>query len=224
MCLLPTLTARAQVSAPEWVQDAYRERSYPAQEWYTGFAPNQLKAGDNLGDALKALEQEAQNRLAQKIVVTIKGESEMVNTSQQRPSGGKTAEILTSDYTQVVRTATSATTVRTEVKSYHNPKTGALYAFAAVRRADLAAYYRKQIDVELGRVDATLGIAGQLATAGKKISARSKVGEAKKMLSDVAPYGNLLVAVNPAVDKRELQTARANSLQRIVEQLLIDLE
>jgi hypothetical protein len=48
--------------------------------------------------------------------------------------------------------------VKSEVKSYYEPSTGTLYALAVVRRADLAAYYQKQIDLDLNKVETALGI------------------------------------------------------------------
>ncbi|MCL2650269.1 MAG: hypothetical protein FWD60_04475 [Candidatus Azobacteroides sp.] len=218
------LAVWTQTTPPDWVQDAYRESAYPAQEWYTGFVRDRLQAGVSEAGALKALERNAQNQLAENIIVTIKGNTQVENTSRQIQNGSAHAEVTTTDYRQSVRTATMATTVRTEMKSCYDPTTNMLYAFAAARRADLAAYYQKQIDVDLGKVETAITISEQLVSAGKKMSARRKIADAKEVLGSVTFNSDLLVAVNPDVDESSLQTKRSNDLQQKVAQLLIDLE
>jgi hypothetical protein len=213
-----------QATPPMWTQDAARERNYPASEWYTGFATDRLKAGADVGKALKALERDAQNQLSESIIVTIESNTQVENTSESYESGGKRTEQITTGYKQAVKTATTATTVKNEVKSYHDATTGKLYAFAAVRRSDLAAFYRKSVNVDLNKVETALSIAEQLVAAGKKMSARRKCAEAQKTLDGVTFFRDLLTAVDAAADEEALQTARSNELTRTVEQRLIDLE
>ena len=214
----------AQTTPPSWAQDLYRERNYPTSEWYTGFVRDRLKTGADAGNALKALEKDAQNQLAETIIVTIDGSTSVDNTSYQYQSGGKNSEVITTHYQQAVKTATTATTVKTEVKSYHDQATGTLYAFAAVRRADLAAFYTKQIDVDLNKIETAIEVSEQLVAAGKKMSAHRKIEEAQKILAGVTFYRDLLIAVNAGATESDLQTKRFNNLQRTVAQLLIKLE
>jgi hypothetical protein len=223
MCGLPALLL-GQAAPPSWTQDAARERNYPASEWYTGFVTDRLKAGAEAGKALKALERDAQNQLSESIIVTIEGNTQVENTSVSQQSGGNRTEQITTGYKQAVKTATTATTVKNEVKSFHDAATGKLYAFAAVRRSDLAAFYRKSINVDLNKVETALGVAQQLVAAGKKMSARRKCGEAQKTLESVAFYRDLLTAVDADADEEAVQTERSNELVRTVEQRLIDLE
>jgi hypothetical protein len=211
-------------TAPMWTHDAYRERNYPATEWYTGFVRDQLRATVYAGEALKALERDAQNQLAESIIVNIEGFTQVENASTRVQNGNRSAEQITTDYRQAVRTATAAITVKSEVKSWHDPASGALYAFAAVRRADLAAYYPKQINNDLNRVDVALGTAGQLAAAGKKMSAFRQCGAAKETLNGVAHYQDLLTAVNAEAGEDALQSDRFAGLQRRLNQKLITLE
>ena len=219
-----SFVASAQNTPPSWTQDTARERSYPAQEWYTGFVRDLLKTGANVATMLRTLERDAQNQLAESIIVTIEGDTRMENASRQVQSGGRSAELITTDYRQAVRTATAATTVKTEVKSYHNPTTGELFAFAAVQRAELSAYYRMQINVDLNKVETAISTSDQLVAAGKKMSARRKIEEAKQILGSVTFYSDLLVAVDANSDENSLQTARSSDLMRTVQRLLIQLE
>jgi hypothetical protein len=222
--LISIASVTAQTIPPAWINDTYRYHNYPADEWYIGFMQTHIKSGDKSDDALKSLERDAQNQLAESIIVKVESTTNSETRSQQYQSESISKEIVTSDYQQAVRTATSATTVKTEMKSYYDPSTGDAYAFAAVKRSDLAAFYPKQIGLDLNKVDVVLGVAEQLVASGKKMSARRKCQEAEKTLANVAYYQDLLMAVNADASDDELQIDRSNDLQSRVSQSLIDLE
>jgi hypothetical protein len=213
-----------QATSPLWTQDEYREQNYPAGEWYTGFVRDKLKAGAEVRKTLKSLEQDAQNQLAESIIVKIEGNTKVENSSQSIQSGSSQAEVITSDYQQAVRTATKATTVKSEVKSYHEPSSGMLYAFAAVRRADLAAFYQKQIEVDLTKIETAMSLAEQLAAAGKKMSASRKCHEANTFFAGITLYQDLLIAVNTEAGENALHIERSKKLQQSIAQAIINLE
>ena len=209
---------------PDWTQSAHRQENYPAQDWYTGFAFDQLKPGANVTTAIEALKKNALNEMSERIIVTVKSTTDMTTTRQQRQSGTSNIEEITKDYRQALQTATTATTVKTEVLSYHNTATGEIYAFAAVRRTDLANFYRRQLNVDLSKAETAVAVSEQLIEAGKKISAKRKVEEAKNTLASVYSYIDLLAAVSTDSDQSELQIERTGELLRNVEQMLINLE
>ncbi|MCL2682632.1 MAG: hypothetical protein FWE63_03985 [Bacteroidales bacterium] len=215
----------AQGSLPMWTHDAVRQRDYPAREWYTGFVRDRLKADEDVGAALRNLERAAQNQLAENIIVMIESDSRLRMGSEQHQSGGQSSEVITTNYRQVITTATSATTVKTEVRSYHDPETGTLYAFATVRRSDLAAFYKRQINTDLNKVEIAIGASEQLVASGKKMDAHRRIEEAKRNLNDISYLHSLLIAVDPTVcEDNDMQTPRFNELSLTVEQLLITLQ
>ncbi len=224
LCMLLPFACLSQGVAPAWIQTAVRERNYPADEWYTGFAREKLKPNADAAIALKSLERNAQNALAESIIVTIDGHTEVENTSTQLQAGDKRAEVIATEYKQAVTAATKATTVKSEVKSWHDPQSGMLYAFAAVKRSDLAAFYKKQINLDLNKTEIGIGVSEQMVAAGKKMSARRKIEECQKILAGVSYQSDLLAAVDAEVNDDDLQTQRAKELHRNVEQLLINLE
>ncbi len=224
LLLQTALPQWAQAQTPAWIQEAYRSANYPHSEWYTGFSRSKLQQGSNVGAALKNLEKDAQNQLAESIIVNIDGETSVINTSEQIQVGSISYEQIQTGYIQAVSTATKATTVKSEVKSYHDPASNMLYAFAAVRRSDLSAYYIKQINNDLNKVDIALGTSEQLVAAGKKMSAYRQCQSVKKTLNGIAYYQDLLVAVNADADDNDKQTERTNDLHRTLTDALIRLE
>ena len=219
-----SLVAFGYANPPLWTDDGYRTNNYPADQWYTGFVRDRLVDGANVGSALSSLERVAQNQLAESIIVTIDGNTQVESSSTQWQSGTQRGEVIVTDYRQAVTTATTATTVKSDVRSYHDPATGVLYAFAAVKRSDLAAFYEKQIDIDLNKAEIAIEVSKQLVAAAKKMNAYRKVEEAKQILNKVNFYRDLLVAVNAEVGESGLQSDRGNRLRREVEKSLIDLE
>ncbi|MDR3245625.1 MAG: hypothetical protein LBT50_04260, partial [Prevotellaceae bacterium] len=100
----------------------------------------------------------------------------------------------------------------------------AVYAFSYVNKADLHDYYKKQINLDLNKVETAVSVSEQLVTAGKKMSAFRKCEEVKKLFNGIGLYQNLLVAVNSQVDDESLQITRSKELIQTIEQRLIDLE
>ena len=143
-------------------------------------------------------------------------------TTQRTVAGG--VEEITKEYNQSLQIATTATTVKTEVKTYHNTTTGEIFAFAAVRHADLAAYYRRQINMDLSKAETAVAVSEELVSMGKKMSARRKVEEARKLIMEVYSNADLLAAVSTGIDDSDMQISRAGELNRTVERMLINLE
>jgi hypothetical protein len=218
------LIVSGQEASPMWMDDLYRKTNYPTDVWYTGFAHDRLKEGADVAAALKAVELDARNRLSESIIVTVESVSQVGNSSSQTFADGRQTEVITTEYQQAIKTATSATTVHTDIESFYNPTTNDIYALAAVKRVDLRAFYIRQIDLDLNNVGMAIELSGQLVASGKKMSARRKIEEAKQMLQNVEALSNLSIAVDARIGDGELQVARAKNLRQTVEQLLIDLE
>ncbi|HQA76308.1 MAG TPA: hypothetical protein PLY32_04220 [Salinivirgaceae bacterium] len=205
---------------PLWTKDAFREESYPADTWYTGFVYTQLSEGVDISEALKGLEREAQNQMTESIMLKIESETKY----QERSTTHGGSEILSSDFKQDVRASASAIMVKSEVKSYYAPATNMAYAFAAVRRSDLADYYKSQISLNLTRVDAALVHVNQLIESGKKINAREQCKTVGTMLDSLDYYQNLLTAIDSKISNSDLQIERTDNLRHKVNQYIIDLE
>ncbi|MDR0970974.1 MAG: LPP20 family lipoprotein [Bacteroidales bacterium] len=211
-------------SIPNWTEEEWRELNYPAELYYTGFVREKLQNNISIGDALGALENSAKNQLAESIIIKIEGSTKLTDNSTQQQIGDNRSETITTQYMQAVSTATSATAVGMEIKSYYNPSNNMMYAFAFAKRSDLSAFYTQQIDLDINKVESLLSLSEQLVASGKKMQANGKCLEAQKILIDIASYQNLLTAINVGTNESALQINRINSLNKRVEKQLIELE
>ena len=221
--------AYAQGVTPDWVDGAWRDMSYPPDEWYSGFSENTLKAGANVPASLRALERDAQNKMIETIVVRISGASAVRNTSvrEQRSGGSQPASaqsVSSVDYRQEIFSSANAEVAKMTVFSYHDVTANRIYAFAAVKRSTLAAYYANMIESGLSEAERSFDLAAQSAALGKKKGAVENLSAAKKRVESIAYYGNLMMAVDPERGLERAQGERASSLLKKIAAAEVEAE
>jgi len=205
-----------QSSVPQWIDSRSRSLMFPKETYYTGDMVGNRRSNETEAQAIVRVRQGAVGDLTSGIRAHV--HSQATQNTRQDNSYNVSGEFASS--TEI---SSQADVTNVKVEHYVN-REGVIHAFAYVKRVDLIVYYTKQISVDLGKVETALGVAEQLVSAAKKMSARRKIEEAKQILNGVSFYRDLLVAVDALADESELQAKRSGSLQRTVEQRLIDLE
>ena len=215
-----SMAAWSQTNPPIWVHDVYRKINYPPEKWHAGFVQARLQAGEDAVGKLKTMERDAINQLAEGIIVTIESETQVENNSGQ--SGG--SDNAVTGIRQKVKTATSATLINLDINSHYDPETGMLYAFAAIKRSDLASYYQKQLLLDVSKAETAIEALRRYIGEGKKSSARGKIKEANRLLDDIRFYRTMLSITNAELNDKELQSGREDGLHRSLEQILSGFE
>jgi len=221
--ILPTMLiallvqfAYSQISEPLWINEAYRDRQYPSSQWYVGFSQGILKSGENVSETLKKFESDAKNRMAQSVVVNISSQSTSETARNMKQQGQDIRETIDNKYKQAIRTSTNIDIAKAEVRSYHNSKTGYIYAFAVVKKKDLADFYRSNVNSLFSFADKEFAIAEQLAEQGKKKQALDKIYTIEDSLKIVGYWASLLQAVesdNSYATKETALWQKANSVK-----------
>ena len=215
-----SIAAWTQSNPPIWVHAVYRQINYPPEKWHTGFVQDRLKANGDAGNMLKIMERDAINQLAESIIITVESETQVENTNQQRGGNDKSGSVTT-NLKQKVKTVTSATLVNLDINSYYDPETGMLYAFAAIKRSDLATWYQNQLTSDLSKLETAIAVLKKHISAGQKNSARSKIKEATHLLEDIRFYRTMISVSNTGMnDNKLLPTGREDELHRTLEQTL----
>jgi len=188
------LPAFAQDISPQWLEESWRFASHPKSEWYMGFARDKIKGQPNKKD-YEAIEKMAQSKLSENIQVHVQSATDVQTTSKQTQSGNNSSETINTDYKQAIATQSNLILAKVDVKSYFDKKSGEIYAFASVKKSDLAAFYRSKITHLFSYAEKELSIAEQLAETGKKNAALSKIQAVEDTLKNVGFWGSLLQAV-----------------------------
>jgi hypothetical protein len=214
-CLLVTLTLFGQ-TPPRWINDAWRESSYPKNVYYAAFLSEDATSRETPAQAQARMEIAVKRKVSENIRVQVRSQQIM----KEEDYG--TVESSSAYNREEIQTSSDAEIIGLKVESYYDGAKKQIYAFAYVNKAELADYYHKQINLDLSKVDMALGISEQLIASGKKISASKKCSEVKEVFNDVLYCQEILIAIG--ADKDVLQAGRSENLQRQVNQLLLNLE
>jgi hypothetical protein len=210
--LFLAISVFAQGSAPEWLDESWRASHYPKSEWYTGFAMDRAASGQPDSKAYQAVEKNAQGKLSEGIVVTVKGSSTVQTSSRQTQKG----ETTSTDYDQSIKTASNAVLAKMETYSHFDKKSGYIYGFAAVRKKDLADFYKSNINSLFSFADKEFALAEQQAEQGRKKAALDKIQAIEDSLKSVGYWGSLLQTVasgNSYAEQEKAFWQRAGSIK-----------
>jgi len=191
LLLFLAVSVFAQGLVPDWVDESWRSSHYPKSEWYTGFATDKIVGGQPDSKAYQSVEKGAQGKLSESIIVKVQGSSALQTSARQTQKG----EAISTNYDQSVKTASDAVLAKVEVKSYFDMKSGYIYGFAAVKKKDLADFYRANISSLFSFAEKEFIRLEVLAEQGKKNSAFGRIQAIEDSLKNVAYWGSLLQTV-----------------------------
>ncbi|MCL2688845.1 MAG: hypothetical protein FWE57_03220 [Chitinispirillia bacterium] len=210
--------------APQWIQESWREVSYPQKEWYTGFSQDAVPRNANVAQIIQRVENEARNRMAQGISVHISGTSQTRTTSSQTRQGEKVDETIGRDYEQLILASTNAQVVKAQTHSFHDQQNNRVFAFAAVKRSDLAAYYASLIENGLSEARREFDLSKQLAAAGDNRGAAEKTAQSRNKVQSLVPYREMLITIDPENGLKRSQRERADELLKQLTAAQIELQ
>jgi len=202
-------TAQPQQEPPCWQKEACLSASYPESQWYTGFAEGNSDMPRN------ALEQQARGKMVEKIRVDVSSHSS-VETRSKVSSG---SEEISMDFASATQISADAEVVNSFSDSYNDAKAGKVYAFAAVRKMDLASYYARKVEFALGEARQSLELAGQMAKSDRKKDAIERLGVSKKQIESCSRYRSLLLVIDG-----HSYDEQVNELLKSIAALQIELE
>jgi len=209
---------------PEWVNEAWQERKYPSEAWYTGFGFS-AQGGKGTAESNRvAAEETALKNMAQKIRVNVSAESNLRTRSDLKQDGKSIKEATDESYARIVQTKTVAEVAGVKVQTWHNPKTGAAYALAAVKKSDLASYYVSRADYHIQRAENAVNEARQLTGLGKRNDALRKSAEGTDNLDECVQYLRLLSAVDYGGGESKRLLARETAMRQEITAATAEME
>jgi hypothetical protein len=211
LILLLALPVLAQNSAPQWVDESWRTAHYPNTEWYTGFARDNIKSQPN-SETYQAIEKEAQKRLIESINIRISGISTSETKMASKQDGKNINETINQNYAQTIQASASAEIAKAQTYSYHDAKNNAIYAFAVVRKSDLADYYATRIEFYLNEAQRSIDFSKQLIDLDKRKETLEKLNDSKNLIDSTAYYRSLLIIVDAQNGAKRSQGEHINEL------------
>jgi hypothetical protein len=211
----------AQGTAPTWINGDVRNMQYPQETYYSGFAEIPLSSSETQEKALNRAKQAATGELSQRIRVMVSSNKTSIDVSL---SGTDIEEQILSQFSSIVKTTSQAEVTGSKLETWYDAKTRTVYAFAFVSRAELTAYYQKQISFWLNKVDGVLQTAAELASKGYKMKARKQCESVINAFANVFYAQDLLTAIDQNANDATLQQSRSEQLRNTLIQTITDLE
>jgi len=187
-----------ETPSPCWRNESCRANSYPENEWYLGFAEDTLSNKTNAAEFRSLLEQQARGKIAESIRMDVSSRTEIETKSELKSSGGLSNETINRIFAETIKVNAGAELVNTFTDLYQDANRKKIYAFAAVKKSDLAAYYAQIIELNLSEAAHNIALA--------------KLSEAKKNIESTLQYRTLLLIVDPKTGLERSQNERANEL------------
>jgi len=222
--LAPRTVCGQAEKQPDWVNEAWQEREYPKSAWLTGFGFSSQGGKGAYGSNRAAAEESALGKLVREISADVAVESGLRTTSDLRQDGKKIKEVTDENYTRTVKMKTGAEVAGVNVRTWHNPKTGAAYAFAAVKKSELITYYVSQVSIRQQRAENAVGEARQFSGLDRKADALRKSGDAGKILDESAQYAALLEKVDIGGGESKRLSARETALRQEIAAIVAEME
>lgn len=217
LCLLPFI-GEAQ-SPSTWLTSQARELNFPADTYIWGFVPGNLRSGETESALLARLKTDAKKEAAGKVRTMV--EAEVRKTDRQFTNGEDYS--FSSLYQDYTRQTIQAEINGIKIETHYDPSERMGYAFAYVKKSELAAYYKSQINLQLQQVQTALNTAATAANAGQKMRAKKSCEDALQPLAKAEFAQDLLSAISP-YETEALQLDRLSRLKNELLQALIDLE
>jgi hypothetical protein len=202
----------SQETSPCWRNETCRLNSYSENEWYLGFAEDTLGHKANITESRSALEQQARSKMAESIKMDISSRTEIETKSELRSVDGFSSETINRIFAGTIKVTAGVELVNAFTDSYRDSNGKKIYAFAAVKKSDLAAYYAQMIELNLSEAMHGIALSKQLIELGKRNEALIKLSESKKAVEATSQHKTLLLAVDAKTGLERSQGERANEL------------
>jgi hypothetical protein len=206
------IIAPSQETSPCWRNESCRLSSYPENKWYLGFAEDTLGYKTNITESRNLLEQQARSKMAESIKIDVSSRTETETKSELRFGNGFSSETISRIFAGTIKITAEVELVNVFTDSYHDSDVEKIYAFAAVKKSDLVAYYAQIIELNLSEAMHGIALSKQLIELGKINEALIKLSQAKKATEATTQHRVLLLAVDAQTGLERSQGERTNEL------------
>lgn len=215
LCLCGVVAMGQNNTPPDWMDAQTRERLYPTELYYTGFAYGERRAGESVDETVQRVRDNARTEAVASVRVSVEQTIERVSKNNVSVSNGNT------DVSSIDRTHSYAM-LQSSIKdvpgltvdSWTEPSSNRICAFAYVKKMDLQRKIEKRITVNLTKVSMSKERVVELLDGGEKAQARKNVAEALSILGDIEADQMTLLSIDASLSEEDLSIAEAETLKK----------
>ncbi|MCQ2343386.1 MAG: hypothetical protein MJ002_00485 [Paludibacteraceae bacterium] len=202
---------------PEWMNDDYRDKTFPSSTYYCGYVIAEMGKDDAVEETLDRLRQSAYGKLLSQISVTIQ-HSASDNTKEVVGGNDAYSENVYSSSTQLSTRMTEIPGI--EVKTFADVETRMAAVFAYVKKDGLAAKFQRQLIAQITRLNVRLEDAEGYLNSSNKTKARETLADARTILKSAEDTRNTMSAIDSRLTADDLMETE----WRAAEMKIIELE
>ena len=213
------LTLSAQTFPLAWLSPNVREVEYPPTVYFSEFTEGNLRPNENVTSLLNRLKSDAIRSAAGSIRTFIYS---VVEKTYRQETFGQDLR-FNSVYQDYTRQTVEIDIAQIHAESHYDEGRKWGYAFAFVRKSELASYYRAQIALQLQQLENALALSATFFNDRQKTKARETCENALQPLAKIEFAQDLLTAVCPG-DTSGMRLQQLFRLKRELLQTLVNLE
>lgn len=205
---------------PDWYDHDSRQKAYPDDQYFTGFAEGEQLTTERLETATQRLKDAARVEAVSTVRVHVQNTTVNHALSQTIRTMEGTFRESAREFSSATQTSVNVEIPGLQIESWTNPDNGNIAAFAYVKRATLIRLLQKKIIVSLTKIESSLDRIDQLIAAGQKMQARELAEQTMQQLLDLDETQKILAAVDPDADEESLQLQETRALHQRLMQVI----
>lgn len=206
--LFPVFVMAKKESFPIWCTAEGREEFTPRSEYFSSFA--QVRYYDKKG--VQRSIGEAQEFAKKQLVEMIETNVKVVTENRHVEEVAGEESWLQSSYSSSIVSTANVNLVGLRSEYHVGKRDKSVYALAYVKKEELFAFYRTQLEKHLAKVEHEVRLADEALDEGDRAKSLSHRKEARLLLSAISEEENILVAVNSA--KAAMVSAKVNQVMQ----------
>ena len=198
-----------------WYDEDWRRVSYPRDLYIQGFVIGEVQVGESIEQTHQRVKEKAQAEAIQNIVTSIDYNAQSVTQSTQISGTGGFQEMIEELYVTSTRIHSAIQDIpNLSIESWHNPDNNQVYAFAWVKKSELAQKLTRQIINKITRAEIAIEEAEGLVKEGEKIAARNSILQCVKYLQEVEEHQKVIQSIDHSVVMEDLSMAESTALKQ----------
>ena len=198
-----------------WYDEDWRRVSYPRDLYIQGFVIGEVQVGESIEQTHQRVKEKAQAEAIQNIVTSIDYNAQSVTQSTQISGTDGFQEMIEELYVTSTRIHSAIQDIpNLSIESWHNPDNNQVYAFAWVKKSELAQKLTRQIINKITRAEIAIEEAEGLVKEGEKIAARNSILQCVKYLQEVEEHQKVIQSIDHSVALEDLSMTESIALKQ----------
>lgn len=205
---------------PDWVSFEQRKSLYPAEEFFKGFSLKDVGKSDKLGESLERVKENAISNLSNSVQVTVESVSTL-NTLEVNDE-------LKQEFKENIASFSRVDLAGINAQTYHDKRKDRVYAFAYVKKQDLADYYLEQVILKKNEIASKIEMADDFASSGRRDKALKSYFECKPLFTEIKEAQSMIILLKASSEAlnevRDYQVKVERAINNLYQSDLVSLK